>query len=188
VTGSIGNAALGLEMLQERPPWLPILKSHERDFLETAYKYPALRLKESILIKEYAHAAIDVSDGLLADLQHICIASSLQAHLRLEKIPFSEPALKVIEWFQENRGEDIRSSLVTSGDDYELLFTLSPDVTEEVEHLFKKSHFALGHIGYVADPIYNKDIGKINVLDEEGKALSFDSLGYQHFKENRKRA
>ncbi|XP_022778831.1 uncharacterized protein LOC111320429, partial [Stylophora pistillata] len=164
-------------MLQEKPPWLPILKSHERDFLEAAYKYPALRLKESLLIKEHAHAAIDVSDGLLADLQHIFIASNLQAHLRLEKIPFSDPVLKIIEWVQENKGEDIRPSLVTSGDDYELLFTLSPDATEEVEHLFKKSHFSLGHIGYLADPIYNKDIGKINVLDEEGKILSFSSLG-----------
>ncbi|MCP4922720.1 MAG: thiamine-phosphate kinase [bacterium] len=180
LTGPIGDAALGLQLLRDKPSWSSVLNSSERDFLEGAYRCPPLRWKESILMKGCAHAAIDISDGLLADLQHVCTSSGLQAHLRLGEIPFSGPAVKVIEWVQRNEGRDIRPELITHGDDYELLFTLSPGCSGETESLFEKKGFSLTHIGYMADSVYNNDIGKVNVLDDEGKILPFKSLGYQH--------
>lgn len=118
VSGTIGDAILGLQILKEG---LSVTADGDRDFLVNRYRVPQPRLDLLDLLQQNAHAAIDVSDGLLADLDHLCRASHLGAHLNLASIPLSSAARSCID-----AETAVLEDLVRGGDDYEVLFAASP--------------------------------------------------------------
>ncbi len=121
VSGTIGDAFIGLQLLKGQ---LSVSAAGDRDFLVNRYRVPHPRLDLTDLLRQTAHAAIDVSDGLLADLDHLCRASRAGARVNLESLPVSPAAQACID-----AGTAVREDLARGGDDYEVLFTASPTLS-----------------------------------------------------------
>src|SRR4051794_4716964 len=112
VSGIIGDAYLGLHVLRGA---YPQLDPDERAALTARYRLPEPRTALGPRLVGVAHAMCDASDGLIADLGHICEASGVAASVELESVPLSAPASRLAE-----REPDLPARLATGGDDYEL--------------------------------------------------------------------
>ena len=117
VTGELGDAALGLLVAKNE---LQVTPSAASELLKK-YQTPYPRIAAGIALRGRATAVIDISDGLLADVNHISQQSEVGALLRYERIPFSKAALEVKD------NELRRRAALTGGDDYELVFTVNED-------------------------------------------------------------
>jgi len=116
VTHSLGDSAAGLALVQKR--LLGGVEEQANTYLQARYYRPAPRLAEGLALRGLASAALDISDGLLADLGHICRASDLGAELNLDDLPLS-PALRSL-----GDPEQALHWALSGGDDYELCFTV----------------------------------------------------------------
>jgi thiamine-monophosphate kinase len=165
VTGYLGSAATGLRALNggvKIPP-------EAGTYLKEAHLRPRPRISEGqVLVKQGVRAAIDISDGLVADLGHVCAASKVGATVRVNAVPI-HPLMK------EAFGNDALALALSGGEDYELLFTASRRVIDEVKA-------AIG-----ADcPV--TVIGEITggagvvLLGEDGKPYHIDGPGWDHFR------
>ena len=114
VTGTLGDAAAGLKVIQDKLFFEP----HDATECISQLEYPQPRNNISRLIRGFASSCIDISDGTLADLQHILDASGMGASININSLPLSS-ALKKLD---PNKAQELA---LTGGDDYELLFTLS---------------------------------------------------------------
>jgi len=164
VTGYLGSAAAGLRVLSGKltvPPQAAAC-------LKKAHLQPQPRIPEGqALVRRGVRAAIDISDGLVADLGHVCAASKVGAAVRVNKVPVHP---LVIESF----GKDALNLALTGGEDYELLFTASERIIDDVKA-------ALG-----ADcPV--TEIGEITsgtgvvLLGGDGRTYHIDGPGWDHF-------
>jgi len=165
VSGTIGDSALGLKVLVEGLE----TASADRDFLVGRYHLPRPRMMLGQRLRGIAHAMLDVSDGLVGDLLHICEVSGLGAVIDAGKVPLSPEAKRLIE-----RRPYLRKTILTGGDDYELLFTVSPDAKADVLALGREINVAITEIGYL-----EKGTG-VRVLDQ-GKEMPIDAVGWRHF-------
>jgi thiamine-monophosphate kinase len=139
VTGTIGDAALGLEVLRgesARPD------TEAEKFLVDRYRLPRPRVTLGPRLVGLASAAIDVSDGLLADLRHICEVSELTAVIGAPRVPLSAAARAALA---ADSGR-IRTVL-TGGDDYEILFTAPPVALNELTELSRTLDVPIAAIG-----------------------------------------
>ncbi len=171
VSGTIGDAALGLALLKEpSADWTRALAADDADHLIARYRRPTPRLQLGQSLAGLASAAIDVSDGLVADLGHICEVSGVGATLRAADVPLSPTARRAMDADPASR--DI---VLTGGDDYELLFTAPPDKAEAVATLATD-------IALVLTPIGDIVAGEgVTVLDETGAPIHLARTGYRHF-------
>jgi thiamine-monophosphate kinase len=162
VTGHLGGASSGMEILKEKPKLDPETESRLKD----AFLHPTPRIAEGLLLAEQGvKTAIDISDGLVADLNQICKASKVGARLEVERVPV-EPAVKTAF------GEKAIEFALSGGEDYELLFTASADVVERVKKAASVPVTAIGEI--VA--------GKgVTLVDKEGKPFKLARAGWEHF-------
>lgn len=140
VTGTLGDAGAGLAMVQEQ---LACAGSQGEE-LRRRLDYPTPRVAAGIALREIASAAIDISDGLLADLGHILEASVVGAELELDAIPLSA-ALRHCVADVEQR---LRFAL-TAGDDYELCFTVAEEKLEALERTVADWDFPVTRIGRI---------------------------------------
>ena len=166
ISGRPGLAALGLAQLQGRTQLPEGLASHCLNALQRPQ--PRVELGVALRDKHLAHAAIDVSDGLLADLGHILERSGLAAEV-------SEALLPALP-------EGVASGLVrdcqlAGGDDYELLFTSAPDKRHAVAELAAQLDLPLWRFGRVMAG----NAGTLKLLDANGAALPIKRKGYDHF-------
>ncbi|UGB37471.1 thiamine-phosphate kinase [Frateuria soli] len=116
VTGSLGSAAGGLQLVQGRVPFDPGDEAHRT--LRERLDRPTPRVRAGVAVRAHASACIDVSDGLLADLGHICAASGVGAEVDPAALPLSTALPGVFGL------EVARELALTGGDDYELCFTV----------------------------------------------------------------
>jgi thiamine-monophosphate kinase len=163
VSGTLGDGALGLEVL------LGELSANAAAtvFLADRYRRPQPRLALGRALRGVAHAAIDISDGLLADLGHILEASDLGAEVRADRLPLSPAA-----------GEFPDAALdatLAGGDDYELLFTASPDKHEQIEQISRELELPLTRIGRF------DVLPGLRVLDAHGQPIHPERTGWTHF-------
>lgn len=157
VTGELGAAAVGLAAYPDGP-------SRGR------YLYPRPRIAEGGALRRRASAAIDVSDGLLADLGHILDASGVGATVTLDAIPFAAE----LERFDADAA---RRMALTGGDDYELCFTVEPARVDELLQSWSNDHAPLREIGVVeARP-------GLRCRTSDGRAWTPPEAGYRHFGE-----
>lgn len=167
VSGTIGDAALALHLLKG---------SHTHPSVETKaallsrYYLPLPRMELGKGLRSLAHSAMDISDGLLQDAGHIARNSAVQLVIESEKIPLSPAARDML-----STNSDLFASVVTGGDDYELLFTASPMHREALLALSATTNTTITRIGRVLE---GKDVC---ILDKQGEEMLFDSKGYQHF-------
>ena len=120
VTGTIGDAALGLDMQRQAAP--EALDGADRAYFLDRYRHPTPRLEAGAFLRDVAHAAMDISDGLLADVRHLAEASKVDILLDARRVPHSEAAQRWIDLEPATR-----ERVLTGGDDYELVFSCSVD-------------------------------------------------------------
>ncbi|WP_415034961.1 thiamine-phosphate kinase, partial [Azonexus sp.] len=178
VSGRPGLAALGLAHLQGRiklpEPWPRLCLA--------ALEKPQPRLALGAALRGVAHAAIDISDGLLADLAHIARASGLTATLQLVQLP----ALGDLAGRGAHYDADLRrlalECQLTGGDDYELLFTAPLAAHNRVAEIAAQLELPLWCIGSMSAAEGAADVGSaVCVLDPEGQIVEFARQGYEHF-------
>lgn len=155
VTGTIGEAALALPYaLGEKIP-----DAAAQPWLDR-YFAPEPRIAVGLALRGIASAAIDISDGLVQDLDHLCQASGVGAVVHIPHMPLA-------------RTGDIETML-TGGDDYELLFTAPAALQQKIAEIACKTDTLITRIGYTTQETTSV------FLDEAGKKRSFTKTGYQH--------
>lgn len=167
VTGTPGDAGLGLALaLGQR-------RAHDaadETFLRARLERPEPRVAAGLALRDLASAAIDVSDGLAADLTHILEQSGVGARIELERLPCSE-ALRRTVALEDDRW---RYGLA-AGDDYELCFTVPPAHRDEVDRLCSAWPFGCRRIGQIeAEP-------GLRLVRAGGQAWRLDARGFDHF-------
>jgi thiamine-monophosphate kinase len=168
VSGTIGDAYLGLKVL--RGDDLEGLGPPYAEALVARYRLPEPRVTLGPALCGIAHAMIDVSDGLLADLGHICETSGCAATIEVSQLPFSIAALTVL-----GEGWDNPVALATGGDDYELLFAAQPEAAEAIRDLGSRLGLQLSAIGRI-------EPGKgVRLVDGDGHEVAVEAAGYRHF-------
>ncbi len=168
VSGTIGDAALGLRYLREE---LDTVDADTGAKLADRYLRPRPRTELGPRLFGLATAAADVSDGLVADLGHICRTSGVDATIRITAIPVSDSASAAIVG-----NADLGKETLTGGDDYELVFSASPDAAAAIAELAKEIDLPLTAIGDL-----RAGTGNVEVVDAEGQAVALKSAGYRHF-------
>ena len=159
VTGPLGDAALALRLGDAAP-----------EALRTALDRPFPHLAAGRVLRAFASAAIDVSDGLMADLQHLCTASRVGAVIRTRDLPRSDA------FAAATSGADAVALQASGGDDYVLCATVPPD------HL-APAQAALRAAGLPPLQV----IGEVNagdtarLMDEAGRAVVLNATGYRHY-------
>ncbi len=161
VSGRLGEAAMGLRILRGLA-----VPDEEAMPLVARYRTPEPRLDLGRALRGLAHAAIDVSDGLVADLGHICRCSGVAATVELDRLPVSDLLRGIPRW---------RETALAGGDDYELLFTAAPADRETVAALARRLGLPLTRIGRTTE-------GRgVRVVDGEGREVPLEVSGWRHF-------
>lgn len=166
VSGTVGDGALGLKVARGA---LQALTAQCRDWLAGRYRIPQPRLELGQALAGVATAALDVSDGLVGDLGHIADVSGVGCVVEADRVPLSEPARAALAM-----DPGLRESILTGGDDYELLFTLPPACEDAVPAMVERAGVPVTRIGRV-------ETGQgVRVLDAAGQAIEFARTGYVH--------
>lgn len=166
VSGNLGDAALALNHS---------LSKHQLTDEDLAQTLPALlqpqpRVALGLALRNIAHSAIDISDGLLADLGHILNASGLGAELCLEDIPRSTTMQ------QHLPNPSALNMLLAGGDDYELCFTAAPEAHGELMQLAQKMDIRLSRIGRTSIK------PGLVIKDRQGEPIKTGASGFDHFR------
>ena len=172
VTGTIGDAALGLDILKQGRVAAALSgDAASLDMLVGRYRVPQPRNALARAIREHAHAAMDVSDGLAGDLAKLCAVSGVSAVIDLKSIPLSKAAAQALAAGAASIGE-----IVSGGDDYEILCAVGADALDEFMRAARAA-------GVVASPIGTVIAGESTPkwLDAEGKELPLARMSYSHF-------
>ena len=172
VTGTIGDAALGLDILKGGAA-AAILASDvaAKAMLVGRYRVPQPRNALANVVRDHAHAAMDVSDGLAGDLAKLCAASGISAVIDVPAIPLSAPAAALLA-----HGTVGIEALVSGGDDYEILCAIPEDRFEAFAQAAGIAGVAVTSIGTMiagaAAPTF---------LDAQGSQIALKRLSYSHF-------
>jgi len=163
VTGYLGAATAGLEMLTKGLKFDPQATTCFRN----AFLHPAPRIAEGqLLVNQGVKTAIDLSDGLISDLNQVCKASQVSARVEMERVPV-EPRVKA------GFGDRALEMALAGGEDYELLFTARAEVIDRVKQSAACPITVIGEI--IAG---NRGV---TVVDKQGKPISLTKRGWEHF-------
>lgn len=163
VTGTPGDAAAGLSLLEGGSD-----QSDDSEYLIGRFVRPTARVAFASSIAKHASAAIDLSDGLYADLQKLLDASKVGAKIELTSLPYSSALLARFEY------EDALGFALGGGDDYELCFTASQSNEDELRALAKQHHLKITRIGKVVS-------GEGISCVKDGEPFDYTDPGYRHF-------
>src|ERR1700730_12055534 len=167
VSGTIGDAFLGLAVLRGG---YSELAAEEQAVLISRFQLPEPRVELGPRLAGIAHAMLDVSDGLVADLGHICEASQVGACVMLAELPLSPAARQIAAGTP-----DLPLRLATAGDDYELLFTAPPEASETILRLAAELRLPLTAIGTIEPG------AAVRLVDPDGKLVPVAAAGHRHF-------
>lgn len=167
VSGTIGDGALGLKVARGG---LSGLGPEFGDFLLSRYHVPEPRITLGLGLRGLARAAIDISDGLVADLGHICETSGAGAVIEWPRIPLSEAARKAVA-----SEPNLRDTVLGGGDDYELLFTAAPESRDAIAEAGRACGVAVTAVGRIVAG------SGVSVVDSGGSEIGIGSPGYRHF-------
>jgi thiamine-monophosphate kinase len=162
VSGKLGQAALGLANLQGKFKFY----GEVRDECLKALHQPQPRVSLGLALRGIANSAIDISDGLLADLGHILERSNVGAEIEIEALPIVDNGVEK---------EVAQRCALSGGDDYELCFTAPESQHDVLMALAEQLKFPLTRIGHI-----KAELGCV-VRDDEGKAMKIEKGGYDHF-------
>jgi thiamine-monophosphate kinase len=172
VTGTIGDAALGLKLRQEPDAsdrWR--LTGDMREHLAERYLLPRPRNAIADALRHHASAAMDVSDGLVGDLNKLCRASKVSADIEIERVPLSPAAIHAL-----NVEPQLIETILTGGDDYEIIATIPITRLAALQAEAAAAAVPVTEIGHVA-------LGESGAQfrDADGKAMVFKHSSFSHF-------
>ena len=174
VTGPLGGSAGGLAILQTRISAENRLENREDEakLLEAHFRpEPRVDVVQT-LVDAGIECAMDISDGLLIDLERICVASGVDAVIHADRVPMA-PNLKT------SFPDKAREFALTGGEDYELLYVGDADAVSSVKAKRNCDADGFGVIGEIIAP--RGTGGEVTVLDEAGLKVEFDGKGWDHF-------
>lgn len=161
ITGTLGDAAAALVQWRAGGAADPALRAR--------LDRPVPRVATGLALAGVAHACIDVSDGLLADLGHVCAASGIGADVELDALPASDG-------LRARFNEDARHALqAAGGDDYELCFAAASDQRKFIERISQEAGVAITRIGRIIDG------AGVRALMPDGSEWLPPRAGYAHF-------
>ena len=172
VSGTIGDACLGLRLLRE-PALAESWGLAEEDvaFLVNAYRRPGPNNDLAILVRNFAQAAIDVSDGLVGDIEKLCQVSHVGARIESACVPFSPAAAKALQ-----REPDLLPVLITAGDDYGVVVAVSEKSAPDFESEAEAKGAAFTRVGKVVPAEEG-----VTAVGPEGHPLALKHKGFSHF-------
>ena len=172
VTGTIGDAALGLDVLKHGAVAAALADdAAARDLLVGRYRVPQPRTALASAVRDHAQAAMDVSDGLAGDLTKLCRASGVSATIDVVRIPLSGVAASLVA-----SGTVGIEAIVSGGDDYEVLCAIPQNHFETFARAAGLAGIAVTAIGTVTA---GKSVPRF--LDAEGREIALQRLSYSHF-------
>jgi thiamine-monophosphate kinase len=172
VSGTIGDAALGLDVLKNGAVAKALTNDpNGREALIARYRVPEPRNALAEAVRDHASAAMDVSDGLAGDLAKLCAASGVSAVIDTPSIPASATAASLL-----SRGAVSAETLITGGDDYEILCTVPEAKAEAFAQAARQAAVAVTDIGTI---MAGEALPRF--LDREGKELALTRLSHSHF-------
>jgi len=164
VTGALGDAAAGLVLLQRGGN-----ADARSAYLIERLNRPTPRVAAGLALRGRAHACIDVSDGLLADLGHICTSSQVAAEIELSLLPRSSALLDLFD------DATSRQFALSGGDDYELCFTVPAQHVADVQADLARLGCGATRIGRIVEG------SGVRVRDADGQWLEPEHRGWDHF-------
>lgn len=181
VTGTLGDSLAGLQLLTQAGPKQPApqrfstLRASHRNFLLNRHLRPTARLAEGQWLNNarLATAAIDLSDGLSGDLRHLCEESCIGAEIDLRTLPISAAC----HAYAESRRLEPALMALTGGEDYELLFTASPEKQAAIARRARVRGFHVTRIGTIRPRRFGI---RMNTLD--GTMKPIPNMSYEHFR------
>jgi thiamine-monophosphate kinase len=172
VTGTIGDAALGLRVLTGKAEAAALdADPAARDMLIGRYRVPQPRCGLAAAVRDYATAAMDVSDGLAGDLTKLCAASSVSADIPLSRVPTSSAAAKLLA-----AGAVELETLISGGDDYEILCTVPAAQCDAFRAAAETAQVAVTDLGSIVEGSHPPSF-----LDKQGRPVALTRLSYSHF-------
>lgn len=165
VSGNLGDAALALSGLQGQLE----LDPEDLEVLRVRLEHPEPRVMLGSSLRDIATSAIDISDGLVADLGHILKASRAGGVVEFTNVPHSRT---VSGYLQQ---DSVKEMVLSGGDDYELCFTASPGHRDAILAIAEKLALKLSRIGTVTD------LGTLTILDSNQQAIPLGKAGFDHF-------
>jgi len=165
VTGNIGDSYLGLKIIKKKKNF-----GKYNDFFIKKYYEPDLAVKISKFLRLFASSSIDISDGLLQDLNNICIQSKCGAKINLDLLPFSSQVKYLLK-----KKKISMLNMFSKGDDYQILFTSKIKNRRKLESLSKRLGVKLSRIGITIKGksiVFNDKVHKFKIKDK--------NMGYIH--------
>ena len=166
VTGNLGDSFIGLQILKNK---IKVKKKISDYFINKYYK-PDININFTKTLLKYANTSIDISDGLIDDLKKLINRQYLSYTLNQNKVPISKNLTNLI---LEKKLQ--KSKLISNGDDYQILFTASPNKSRIIKNVSRKKGVKLTKIG----KIISGNV-KSSIIDEKGKQIVIKSTGYTH--------
>jgi len=165
VSGTLGDAALALAHYHKKIK----LDPQSLAFCASRLHAPTPRVTLGKSLRAIAHSAIDISDGLLADFNHILARSKVAGEIEFNKFPQSVAMQRYAETVVAQQAQ------LAGGDDYEVCFTAAPESQKKISAIARKLSLPLTRIGVIKS-------GKgLKLIDEAGKTMKLPKLGYDHF-------
>jgi thiamine-monophosphate kinase len=172
VSGTIGDAYLGLRLLRE-PALAETWGLAEEDvaFLVNTYRRPGPNNALAVLVRNFAQAAIDVSDGLVGDIEKLCQVSHVGARIETASVPFSAAAAKALQ-----REPGLLADLIAAGDDYGVVVAVSEKSAPDFESEAEANAARFTRIG----TLVSAEEG-VTAVDAKGQPLALKHKGFSHF-------
>jgi thiamine-monophosphate kinase len=167
VSGTIGDAALGVRAAGGQDLGVG---SADLAYLIDRFRLPQPRLNLGARLVGLASAMMDVSDGLTADLGHLCDASGLAGVIEADRVPLSTAAAAAVA-----NDRSLLAAVLGGGDDYELLFAAPASAEPSLVSLARETGVAVTRIGQLAAG------SGVRVLDRSGREITLTVKGYEHF-------
>jgi len=171
VTGTIGDAALGL-LIRREPGRAERarLSPSERAHLGARYLLPDPKIALATMLRECAHAAIDISDGLAGDLTKLAEASGVAARIETRRLPLSPAARKMLA-----AEPALLETVLSGGEDYEILAAVPPRAVAQLQAAASGAAIPLTVIGSISPGM------RVEVIGPEGEPISLSRSSFSHF-------
>ena len=166
VTGNLGDSFIGLKVLQKKIK----LNRKLMNYFKDKYFHPILNINITKNLLSIANTSIDISDGLISDLEKMINKQKLSYKLYLEDIPISYNFKKLVDLKIINK-----LSSVSHGDDYQILFTASPSKSRIISNISKSLGVKISKIGKICSHLQHSQI-----IDEKGEEITLKYKGYYH--------
>ena len=166
VTGTIGDAYLGLEIMQGK---YTALSASAKEFAMNRYHIPQPRITIGQQLCGIATACADISDGLLADLGNICKASKVGAEIKLGLVPISSSGMEAA-----TIDKNFKISAITGGDDYELIFTAPASMQNKIAQIAISNDIKIINIGKIVAG------NGVKLSGDNGEEIKIGRAGYRH--------